>query len=53
MILSAETIDYVDSLKASVGYLEGFLRGSCGEELASIAKQYDKIRSGFQGYKLN
>lgn len=53
LILSADTIDYVDSLKASVGYAEGFLRGMCGEELSSTAKRYDKIRTGFMGYRLN
>lgn len=52
LILSAETIDYVDSLKASVGYLEGFLRGMCGDELGTTAKQYDKIRTGFMGWRL-
>ena len=52
LILSAETIDYFDTLKASVGYLEGFMRGACGQELADIAKQGEKLRSGFQGYQL-
>jgi len=53
VILSADTIDYFDSLKASVGYLEGILRGSCGQELADTAKQIDKIKNGFQGYNIN
>ncbi len=52
LILSAETIDYHDSLKASMGYLEGFMRGACGQDLADIAKQGDKIKNGFVGYQL-
>lgn len=53
VVLSADTIDYFDSLKASVGYLEGLLRGSCGQELADIAKQEEKLKNGFQGYNIN
>ncbi len=52
MILSADDIDYFDSLKASVGYLEAFLRGSCGQELADSAKQNAKLQRGFQGFNL-
>lgn len=48
LVLSAETIDYFDSLKASMGYLEGFQRGACGQDLADIAKQ-GKIKTGFLG----
>ena len=53
LILSADTIDYFDTLKGSVGYLEGILRGSCGQELADTAKQEPKLQDGFQGYNLN
>lgn len=53
VILTADTIDYFDTLKASVGYLEGILRGTCGQELANTAKQNDKVRGGFQGFQLN
>lgn len=53
LILSADTIDYFDALKGSVGYLEGILRGSCGQELSESAKQNDKIRIGFQDYNIN
>lgn len=52
MILSADDIDYFDSLKGSVGYLEGLLRGSCGQELADTAKKNDKLKVGFQGYNI-
>lgn len=53
IILSADTIDYFDTLKASVGYLEGIMRGSCGQELADTAKQEEKLKNGFQGYNIN
>ncbi len=52
LILSAETIDYYDSLKASMGYIEGFMQGACGQDLADIAKQGERIKSGFVGYQL-
>lgn len=52
MILSADDIDYFDSLKASVGYLEALLRGTCGQELADTAKQNSKLQNGFQGFNL-
>ncbi|MGZ3796588.1 MAG: hypothetical protein ACXVB1_09490 [Pseudobdellovibrionaceae bacterium] len=53
LVLSADTVDYFDSLKASIGYLEGVLRGVCGQELADTAKQEKKIKVGFQGYHIN
>lgn len=52
LILSAEKIDYHDSLKASVGYIEGFMRGACGQDLADIAKQGDRIKNGFMGFQI-
>ncbi|OFZ30174.1 MAG: hypothetical protein A2622_10025 [Bdellovibrionales bacterium RIFCSPHIGHO2_01_FULL_40_29] len=52
LVLSADTIDYYDSLKASMGYLQGFLRGACGQELADVAKQGEKIKDGFIGYQI-
>ncbi len=53
LVLSAETINYFDSLKASVGYLEGILRGTCGQELADTAKQGEQLKADFQGYNIN
>ncbi len=47
MVLSADTIDYFDSLLSSVGYLEGLLRGQCGSDLEKTAKQNAKVRGGF------
>jgi hypothetical protein len=52
LILSADTINYFDSMKASVGYLEGILRGTCSQELADTAKQEAQIKTGFQGYNI-
>lgn len=52
MILSADDINYFDSLKASIGYMEGILRGQCGEGLAKTAKQGSAIRRGFQQYNM-
>lgn len=53
LILSADTIDYFDSMNASIGYLEGILRGQCGQDLANTAKKNEKIRRGFQQYQIN
>lgn len=53
LVLSADTIDYFDTLKASVGYMEGIMRGSCGQELADTAKKEEKLQTGFQGYNIH
>jgi hypothetical protein len=52
LILSSDLVDYNDSLRASIGYLEGLLQGYCGQPLADLAKQDDIVRSGFEGFKL-
>lgn len=52
LVLSADTIDYFDSLKGSIGYLEGLMRGTCRQQLADIAKQGDKMKTSFQGYQI-
>jgi hypothetical protein len=52
LILSADTIDYFDSMKASIGYLEGILRGQCGEDLSRTAKRGEKVRKGYQQYQM-
>jgi hypothetical protein len=52
VIFSADTIDYLDSLQASLGYVEGFMQGYCGQDLADIAKQSEKIKVGFQGFQI-
>jgi hypothetical protein len=53
VILSEDTINYMDAFEGSLGYLEGMLRGSCGQELNDTARQVEKIRRGFEGYNLN
>ncbi len=52
LVLSADTIDYMDSLEASMGYLEGLLSGTCGQDLTNIAKQGDRIKNGFQDFQI-
>lgn len=39
IILSSDTIDYIDSLLGSTGYIEGFLNGTCGDALNNKAKR--------------
>lgn len=50
MILSSDDVNYFDTLKASIGYMEGILRGQCGDDLAKTAKQGSSIRKGFLQY---
>lgn len=52
MILSSDTIMYLDTLRGSVGYLEGILRGTCGDELSQMARQGDVVRDGFTDWRL-
>lgn len=52
MVLSSDTIDYMDTLLGSLGYLEGLLRGTCGKELSDTAKKTEKVRAGFLDYKM-
>ncbi len=51
MILSSDTIDYLQSLKASMGYLEGLMQGRCGEDLAQFAKR-ENLYGGFKGVNI-
>lgn len=52
MVLSSDTINYLDSFQASLGYLEGLLKGECGENLAQIAKQTESAKNGFKGFQI-
>jgi hypothetical protein len=52
LVLSADKINYLNSLEASVGYLEGFMHGQCGQNLADMAKQGDVVKVGFKGFQL-
>ncbi|MBC7741699.1 MAG: hypothetical protein H7061_05865 [Bdellovibrionaceae bacterium] len=49
MILSGDTVDYLQSYKGALGYLEGILQGRCGEDLAQFAKR-DGLYDDFKGY---
>jgi hypothetical protein len=51
LILSADTIDYFDTLKTSAGYLEGMMHGLCGDNLDKVAKRGNEI-TGFQAWNL-
>ncbi len=53
MVLSIETIDYFDSLKASIGLVEGLLRGQCGDNLNKIMQQDEKSLQGYKGFQIN
>ena len=50
LILSADTIDYMDTMNASAGYLEGMLHGLCGSQLSDVAERNEKLRGGFQDW---
>lgn len=52
MILASDTIDYLDSLKGSIGYLEGILKGECSDNLAKMAKHSDSVVKGFKGFQI-
>ncbi len=52
LILSSDAVDYMDSMRASLGYLEGFLQGYCGQPLADYAKQDKIVKDGFEGFKI-
>lgn len=52
MILSSDEVNYFQTLKASIGYLEGIMRGQCGDDLARTAKQDDAIRKGFLQFNM-
>lgn len=51
MILSHVSIPYNEAIYASLGYLEGSLRGVCGEALETLAEQTPMTQKGFSsGY---
>ena len=52
LILSSDSVDYMDTLRGTIGYLEGFLRGACGAELAAMAKQTPETQAGFLDFNL-
>lgn len=46
MILSHSALPYNQGIYSSVAYLEGMLRGHCGDELESLAEQTPEMRTG-------
>lgn len=52
MILSHVSIAYNEALFASLGYLEGHLRGLCGKDLETFAEQSRATVNGFSTYHL-
>jgi len=52
LVLSTNTIDYFDSLYASLGLMEGLLRGQCGENLNKIIQQNEKLQKGYKGFQI-
>lgn len=47
LVLSAAAIDYLNTLLASMGYLEAILQGECGARAARLAKQNHHAERGF------
>jgi len=50
LILTEGAIDYLNTMLASLGYLEGILQGECGENLGRIVKQNTWIQNGFKSW---
>lgn len=50
MVLSEGETDYFNTTLASLGYLEAFLRGDCGQNLTDFARRNEKVRRGFYDY---
>jgi hypothetical protein len=52
LVLSTDTIDYFDSLHASIGLLEGLLRGQCGDNLNSMIQLNEKLVKGYKAFQI-
>jgi hypothetical protein len=52
LVLSSDKVNYLDTLYASMGYLEGLLHGQCGQDLADTAKQTESVKDGFKGFQI-
>lgn len=52
VVLSTDTIDYFDSMNASLGFLEGLLKGFCGEEINQYIQQDEKLKKGYKAFNL-
>ncbi len=51
-IFSVFTINYIDSLTSSLGYIEGFMHGLCDEDLSALAKQNDAVKVGIGDFNI-
>lgn len=51
LILSSDTIDYLDTLLASMGYVEALMHGKCGSGLEQIAQQGERLQKGFKAFR--
>jgi hypothetical protein len=47
LILSEDKVNYMDTIIASLGYIEGIMQGQCGQTLETIVGQSPLIRDGF------
>lgn len=52
LILSSDTIDYLDTLLVSMGYVEALMQGQCGSNLAAVAQQGERLSKGFKAFRL-
>jgi hypothetical protein len=52
MVLSTDKIDYFDSMHASLGLMEGLLRGQCGDNLNTVIQQNEKLIKGYKGFQI-
>ena len=51
-IFTVGSINYFDTIFSSMGYLEGLLHGSCGEDLTHLARQTDSVRHGILDFNM-
>ena len=52
LITSVRAVDYLNTILASMGYLEGLLQAKCGDDLDQMAKQNPYISIGFIQHNL-
>lgn len=52
LVLSSDTIDYLDTLLVSMGYVEALMHGQCGRDLELSAQQGERLLKGFKAFRL-
>lgn len=52
MVLSTDKVNYIDSLRASLGLLEGLMRGQCGDHLNTMIQQKDKSLKTYEAFQI-